>query len=69
MSLADTLTQYEAWHRDYNEGRPYSHIGNKPSITLQKRSEANGQPLLAVSWLAASTVAQKRGAAHQGFLI
>lgn len=47
MSLGDAVTKCEAWRRDYNEERPHSAIGNKPPITLQKRSGANGQPLLA----------------------
>jgi len=45
MSLADAVTKCEAWRRDYNEERPHSAIGNKPPITLQIRSGANGQPL------------------------
>jgi putative transposase len=45
MSLADAVTTCEAWRRDYNEERPHSAIGNKPPITLQIRSGANGQPL------------------------
>ncbi len=46
MSLTDAVTKCEAWRRDYNEERPHSAIGDEPPITLQKRSGANGQPLL-----------------------
>ncbi len=45
MCLGDAVTKCEAWRRDYNEERPHSAIGNKPPITLQNRSGANGQPL------------------------
>ena len=34
MSLADSREKLEVWRKDYNEVRPHSSIGNKPSIML-----------------------------------
>jgi putative transposase len=43
MCLADAAEKCEAWRRDYNEVRPHSAIGNKPPVTLIKRSAEHGQ--------------------------
>lgn len=44
MSLNDAGRKCEAWRRDYNEVRPQSAIGNKPSISLLTASVAHGPP-------------------------
>lgn len=44
MSLDDAVRKSEAWRRDYNEVRPHSAIGNKPSISLLPASVAHGSP-------------------------
>lgn len=36
MSFDDARAKCEAWHRDYNEVRPHSAIGNKPPIELHR---------------------------------
>jgi putative transposase len=46
MSLANAVTKCEPWRKDHNEERQDRANSNKPPITLQKPSGANGQPLL-----------------------
>ena len=46
MSLDDAQRKCEAWHRDYNEERPHSAIGNKAPIDVMNRSSAHGPPLV-----------------------
>jgi len=40
MGLDDARSKMEEWHKDYNEIRPRSAIGNNPPIALHKRSSA-----------------------------
>jgi putative transposase len=40
MNLDDARQKMEDWHRDYNEIRPHSAIGNKPPISLMNGSSA-----------------------------
>ena len=47
MSLDDAVGKCEAWHRDYNEARPHSAIGNKVPISLVNRSAAHDPSLSA----------------------
>jgi len=44
MSLDDARTKMEDWRRDYNELSPHSAIGNKPPISLVKRSGLGKPP-------------------------
>ena len=44
MTLDDARRKCEAWHRDCNEERPHSAIGNKVPIELVDRSAACGRP-------------------------
>jgi hypothetical protein len=50
MSLDEASQKCEDWRRDYNEERPRSAIGNKPPVTLMKRSAAQGAPLIVYPW-------------------
>jgi putative transposase len=36
LSLDEARAKCEAWHRDYNEVRPHSAIGNKTPIELHR---------------------------------
>jgi len=40
LSLADAAEKMEAWHRDYNEERPYGAIGNNVPVALMKSGHA-----------------------------
>ena len=44
MSLDDARSKMEEWHKDYNEVRPHSAIGNKPPVSLMNRSVATLLP-------------------------
>ena len=44
LSLDDARVKMEEWRRDYNEVRPHSAIGNKPSISLMNAQELTGHP-------------------------
>ena len=42
ISLADAAEKLENWHRDYNEQRPHSAIGNKiPAALMKSAHEAS----------------------------
>jgi putative transposase len=44
MNLEDARQKMEDWHREYNEERPHSAIGNKSPIELLNRSVVAQSP-------------------------
>lgn len=44
LTLDDTRLKMEEWREHYNEVRPNSAIGNKPTISLANTSGTSGPP-------------------------